>query len=355
MESVGSLIDELAGTRVKRTLRCDNAAATAMANGGPGSWRTRHLRVRSAHLIEKISRGEMSLSHIEGQNQLADLGTKMHPKVRLWQLLRLWGFEQLLPEATVALVVRVCFLAGMMTMIENVPGATAMDGEDDQEKPPISRTGTDELLLLCTLVCIVAIALWEAVKWLVRNIMDAPAALRRERKLQKLRERAREAAEEEVQRAYEETSPGASTSRQPASASSSTCTLEARSPVGMQEPRPAWTPRVKRETAQLPSEGQTVQQTPERRTEGEDDSLLRDRVTFDMLMLFRVEGLKAGLREEGLHLSGLKEDLARRLATRLTGPLDREPTSLPSVRQMKYVLWLWRNRSLAGRCLVVLG
>ncbi|CAE7234262.1 hypothetical protein AK812_SmicGene14430 [Symbiodinium microadriaticum] len=152
MESVGSLIDELAGTRVKRTLRCDNAAATAMANGGPGSWRTRHLRVRSAHLIEKISRGEMSLSHIEGQNQLADLGTKMHPKVRLWQLLRLWGFEQLLPEATVALVVRVCFLAGMMTMIENVPGATAMDGEDDQEKPPISRSLNQQAAGFCVFV-----------------------------------------------------------------------------------------------------------------------------------------------------------------------------------------------------------
>ncbi|CAE7947072.1 Copia protein [Symbiodinium microadriaticum] len=271
MESVGSLVDELAGKRVKRTLKCDNTAATALANGGPGSWRTRHLRVRSAHLIEKIGRGDMSLVHVEGQNQLADLGTKMHPKVRLWQLLRLWGFEDLPPEAMIGLVARICFFAGMVAMIENLPGAAGMDEDQPVDKTPISRAGVDELLLVCGVVSIVAIALWEAAKWLVRSILGAPAALRNLFYSFAIADR----------RCY---------------------------------------------YAYLVRGGRTT--TPVATWNDENDEAAQAaRVAYDMLMLFRVEELKAGLREEGLHLTGLKEDLSR---------------------QMKYVLWLWRKDRLSA-------
>ena len=347
MDSVGSLVDELAGRKVPRTLKCDNTSATALAGGGPGSWRTRHLRVRSAHLIERIQRGEMSLSHIEGQYQLADLGTKMHPKVRLWQLLRMWGFEELPPEAVVGLVVRVCFFAGVMAMIERIPGALAAD----EEKPPISRTGTDELLVLCGLVCVTAIVVWEALKWLVRTALGAPAIFRRQRKLERLRERAREAAEEEIDRAYNRRSR--EPTQQPAS-SSELPVSEAESELHPTRVPPPRTPRHtnERRDAMLVSPGGTNVRPTESWADGDADRVQRGRVAYDMLMLFRVEELKAGLREEGLLLTGRKEDLARRLSTRIDGPLDREPSTLPTVRQMKYVLWLWRNHKLAGKCLL---
>ena len=346
MESVGSLVDELAGKRVKRTLKCDNTAATALANGGPGSWRTRHLRVRSAHLIEKIGRGDMSLVHVEGQNQLADLGTKMHPKVRLWQLLRLWGFEDLPPEAMIGLVARICFFAGMVAMIENLPGAAGMDEDQPVDKTPISRAGVDELLLVCGVVSIVAIALWEAAKWLVRSILGAPAALRRERRVQRLREMAREAAEDEVQRTYEVLGGGTS------STASRSPTADATTPTWSEEATTTSRTRHARTEAVLVSPGGRTTTPVATWNDENDEAAQAARVAYDMLMLFRVEELKAGLREEGLHLTGLKEDLSRRLASRLVGPLDREPTTLPTVRQMKYVLWLWRHRNLAGRCLL---
>ena len=34
----------------------------------------------------------MRVTHVAGQDQLADLATKMQPRLRLHQLLRLWGF-----------------------------------------------------------------------------------------------------------------------------------------------------------------------------------------------------------------------------------------------------------------------
>ena len=351
MDSVGALVDELAGTRVPRTLLCDNTSATALAAGGPGSWRTRHLRVRSAHLIERIAKGEMSIAHVEGQSQLADLGTKMHPKVRLWQLLRLWGFEELPPEAAIGLVMRICFFAGVMALIENVPGAMAEDPEAGGSKQPIQRTGADELLLLCGLVCVVAIVLWELLKWMVRTLLGAPAMIKRERRLQRLRDLARQAAEEEVERTYEEkeTKPWTTTTPTATSASSK-ASVETPVCAGVR-PRTPDRSYVRRE-AMLVSPGGTTAVPTETWIDDAGEQAVRTRVVFDMLMLFRVEELKSALREEGLILSGRKEDMARRLSTRIDGPLDRDPASLPTVRQMKYVLWLWRNRKLAGRCLL---
>ena len=77
LECVGALLDELVSGCVPRVLRCDNSAATAMLQGGPGSWRTRHLRVRSSYIRERVERSELVVEHVQGQWQWADLGTKM--------------------------------------------------------------------------------------------------------------------------------------------------------------------------------------------------------------------------------------------------------------------------------------
>ena len=62
------------------------------------------------------------------------------------------------------------------------------------------------------------------------------------------------------------------------------------------------------------------------------------------------ESLKEGLRTEGLAVSGLKDDQARRLGTRLVEL--RYEASSPTIKQWKYVLWLWRNKNLSGRYMV---
>ena len=74
------------------------------------------------------------------------------------------------------------------------------------------------------------------------------------------------------------------------------------------------------------------------------------RVAHDMCMLMTSEALREGLRTEGLPVSGLKEDQARRLGSRISELVDR-PTG-PTVKQMKYVLWLWRHKDLQGRHLL---
>ena len=76
LESVGSLLDETLGRRVKRMLKVDNSSATSMLQGGAGSWRTRHLKVRSGYLREQVSQGLLEVLHTEGRYQSADLGTK---------------------------------------------------------------------------------------------------------------------------------------------------------------------------------------------------------------------------------------------------------------------------------------
>ena len=71
------------------------------------------------------------------------------------------------------------------------------------------------------------------------------------------------------------------------------------------------------------------------------------RACTDLCMLMTCECLKEGLRTEGLQVSGLKKDLARCLGLRMT-QLIKPPTS-PTLKQMKYILWLWRVKDMQGR------
>ena len=83
---------------------------------------------------------------------------------------------------------------------------------------------------------------------------------------------------------------------------------------------------------------------------GEDDPLPERevaRVCHDVCMLMTGDNLREGLLSEGLQLSGLKEDKARRLAGRLQQLMT--PSSGPTMRQLKYILWLWRVKNMCGR------
>ncbi|CAE7907117.1 GIP, partial [Symbiodinium necroappetens] len=73
LENIGCLLDELVGAHVPRRLLVDNASAVAMIAGGPGSWRTRHLKVRSAKIREQVENLELLVEHVGGTGQLADL------------------------------------------------------------------------------------------------------------------------------------------------------------------------------------------------------------------------------------------------------------------------------------------
>ena len=78
LESIGVLLDEIAGARVHRLLRVDNSAAVSLLGGAPG--RTRHLRVRWNYLRERIDQADLEIQHCSGAYQLADLATKVQTR-----------------------------------------------------------------------------------------------------------------------------------------------------------------------------------------------------------------------------------------------------------------------------------
>ena len=67
----------------------DNRAALLLANGQSGSWRTRHLRIRSAALSEALQSGEAVILHRDGTYLSADGLTKSLMGVLLERFRRL--------------------------------------------------------------------------------------------------------------------------------------------------------------------------------------------------------------------------------------------------------------------------
>ena len=91
-------------------------------------------------------------------------------------------------------------------------------------------------------------------------------------------------------------------------------------------------------------------------TSSVDDDVLRhcsrERLCKDMLSLLSCENLKHGLRQERMTVSGNKPELVARLTLRLLPDpcFGVEGRELPTERQMKYVLWLWKHKGLQCKC-----
>ncbi|CAE7446981.1 RE1 [Symbiodinium sp. CCMP2592] len=92
MSTIG-LIQEVSGYDKGIYLHLDNQAAISLLTGSTGSWRTRHLRLRSAWIKEKVNAHEVHVRHEPGLSQRADIGTKPLPKERLKQLALLWNLN----------------------------------------------------------------------------------------------------------------------------------------------------------------------------------------------------------------------------------------------------------------------
>ena len=352
LESVGVLLDEVLGRRVQRFLRVDNSAATAMLQGGAGSWRTRHLKVRSGYVREQVAHGLLQVESVEGRYQLADLATKMHPRARLLDLLRQWGFEGMTVEDVCVQLARAVALHCILAALERVPQA---NGQPDEEEPkaPLPSSGIDELLLVSGVVALVAVVLWELIKWLVRCIRRTT---RRESKLRRLRELARLTAELEIER-IEEHSQSASREVQEAvqavvtAQGSQTPLRHARTEDrALESPRPRTPEQVHLEPQTKSSPGNASSAS----SVGDDLTrhLDRERLCKDVLFLMHCDALKTGLRAEGMTLSGLKPELVARLALRLLPDpaFAVQGRVLPTERQLRYVLWLWKHGRLQMRC-----
>ena len=198
MKEVHTLITEIVGKAVPQALYIDNSASVSLIGGCQGSWRTRHLKVRCAFITDMVQQGELAVSHISGQLQLADLPTKLHGKVRLAELMNLWGFvggplARINDKSKVAMLM--CLIVALMATPTEATAPT-----QEIEKKAVQLAGFDELTVVTVLVCIAAVAIWELGKRLGCWLLGIKEETAKERRLRRLRDLAKTAAQEELDR-----------------------------------------------------------------------------------------------------------------------------------------------------------
>ena len=339
LNSVYALFSELYFQGVKRVLAVDNTSAAAMLAGGHGSQRTRHLKIRANYVREAVEEGGPVVRHTPGSEQLADVSTKMQSKLRLHQLLGLWGFVGF--AVNLVQTMKLKLLAALMMLAQCVCPARGDDGEEIKE--PIQPTGWAELFFLLMLTSMATIVCWEVARYLYRAGNRWMRRYRKAKRLVEVSQLASSVARQEIaasstSRATPTTPivrrrttardtgspPGSTTTSLPTSTASLTATTPLGSPLPDLPPLPQFQgDRKQREVAETQEEC--------------------ERVAVDTLQLMFCEDLKTGLRLQGLPVSGLKDDLVRRLSVPLV-------SSDVTNEQMRYVLYLWRSKSLSGRC-----
>ena len=88
-EAVQPLVDELVEQDSLVSLLADNEAAIRAFEASPAGWRNRHLRMRAHAGRERIAANLLKVSHLPGEYQVADLGTKPLSRPRMFKLLEL--------------------------------------------------------------------------------------------------------------------------------------------------------------------------------------------------------------------------------------------------------------------------
>ena len=105
-QSLRPLLEELSGSKLRWILLNDNVAASTVILYPAGSWRTRHLRLRSRAVQELVDSEHLSLHHIPGKVMTADILTKTLPYQKGCELmgyLGYVGFKSFTPKTKVSI------------------------------------------------------------------------------------------------------------------------------------------------------------------------------------------------------------------------------------------------------------
>ena len=86
-ESIGVIMDELFSS-VPRMLWTDSQSGLTILSTDSGSWRTRHLRLRASFACQTIQQAWWNVGHVQGEDMVADIGTKALTAPRLEDLKR---------------------------------------------------------------------------------------------------------------------------------------------------------------------------------------------------------------------------------------------------------------------------
>ena len=192
-ESIGVIVEELLGF-IPKVLWTDSMSGLAIVTNDGGSWRTRHLRTRSAFARQAVQQGLWSMAHVPGEEMLADLGTKPLAAPRLEGLkrkLRMGSLEEEVPkeekrseekkkeEGTedaedekrkrALKIQKASTVLKLIALMSAIPGTKSDDPEDGEKK---SYGYHLEMMLLFYTVFIVAIT---SIMWWVLSRSEGPA------------------------------------------------------------------------------------------------------------------------------------------------------------------------------------
>ena len=169
--STRGLLTELMGEQLHMTLWVDNSAAVSLLTTSSGSWRTRHLRLRSNWVREMAAKKEISIKYIPGERQKADLGTKPFTRERLRQLVDMWNIKDrravvrsIRPQEEKSWLWKLLLLC-------QICGTKAQELELQTEVPW-------DLLLAVIVLAVAVIGLWEGAKGCVQARQGSVKMLR---------------------------------------------------------------------------------------------------------------------------------------------------------------------------------
>ena len=143
-DSVDVMIQELSKKPYVKIVKVDNQAAVNLLSEPAGSWRTRHLRLRAAHLQWRLSRTDWMTEAIPGAEQVADVGTKVMTAPRLEEMRKMLSMETVNPR--IGGDARPTCLSGGM----HPPGGDAP--REGGEHPPLQE---DELARVLRMVILI--------------------------------------------------------------------------------------------------------------------------------------------------------------------------------------------------------
>jgi hypothetical protein len=150
LSGIAAMLQDMTPSPIHTLLAVDNQAAVQLTGGTTTSvsWRTRHLRVKAAGLVQAVMNQELKVVHVPGEFQVADLGTK---------------------NLSSAVLKRLIKLLALGTMTTGATAANLTGGDEEFEEEPFWFW-----ISLCILV-LWAFILWFGRRWIVWTpLFDSP-------------------------------------------------------------------------------------------------------------------------------------------------------------------------------------
>ena len=189
-ESVAVLLEEIQ-VGVRKMAWTDSSTAVSILTSEGGSWRTRHLRLRSAYARQAILGGVWGLNHLPGEKMVADLGTKALTSTRIEALKSLMGMgqkkkqeaekekEKVEDPPTERLVTSKDQAIAAVRLITLVAMMSAAKGQDDEEGEEMEASSVFHWMVaaytVMVIVATVAVqAAWKVAVGMIKGETEEP-------------------------------------------------------------------------------------------------------------------------------------------------------------------------------------